>query len=529
MSARTPDADRAFVLGLDGIPWQQLDAWIDAGELPNFERLRNEGAAGSLESTMPPTTALAWPSIATGAWPDKHGIYGFQKLAGNYSHSMSTSRDWDHPALWDDLTPAVTANVPMTYPAREIDGDMVTGMMTPEMNDGFTHPPELGDEVRDRIPDYEIGLAWSEYEDSPDEFRDDLDSLLSARRELLRLLMEREDWRLFFFVFTAPDRLQHLLWDEDVMLDHYRDLDAVLGEVMEYVRAKGANLFVVSDHGFGPISKCVSVNRVLEREGYLATREAGGLRGVLSDLGLTKDAVLSSIESVGISEERLVRALPRSLVDGVAEQIPGSHVLYDVDYSNTRAFVHGPGCVYVNDTERFADGTVAPSDRESVKAAVRDVFEDVVDPETGREILRVFDGDDLFETDEDSPDLIVRPIHGYDKATNLNEEVVSAHGTAQATHRENGVFLAWGPDVEASSTVTGATVVDVAPTVLHSVGEPVPETADGSVLEDVFAARTAVTERAVEPATHGGGGGSVEPEDDFADVEDRLRGLGYMD
>ncbi|NIR37171.1 MAG: phosphodiesterase, partial [Actinobacteria bacterium] len=57
--------ERAFVLGFDGVPWTLLTRFVEAGALPNVERVMAEGAAGPLESTTPPTTPLAWPSIAT--------------------------------------------------------------------------------------------------------------------------------------------------------------------------------------------------------------------------------------------------------------------------------------------------------------------------------------------------------------------------------------------------------------------------------------------------------------------------------
>jgi hypothetical protein len=39
-------------------------------------------------------------------------------------------------------------------------------------------------------------------------------------------------------VFTAPDRLQHLNWDETVLLEHYRYLDDILGEVIDYTEER---------------------------------------------------------------------------------------------------------------------------------------------------------------------------------------------------------------------------------------------------------------------------------------------------
>jgi predicted AlkP superfamily phosphohydrolase/phosphomutase len=527
-------SERAFVLGLDGIPWYLIEQWAAAGELPHFARMIEEGAAGPLRSTTPATTALAWPSIATGVGPDKHGIYGFQKLSGEHTHRMYLNTDVRQPELWDVLSPAAVGNVPMTYPASEIDGELVAGMMTPDLEGTFTHPPEFSDEIRRRIPAYQVGLDWSDYAGREREFARALSGLVGARRKLMRLLMEREDWRLFFFVYTAPDRLQHLVWDEDVLLDHYRELDDILGEVMEYANEHEANLFVVSDHGFGPISTFVSVNRIFENEGYLVRRRDGGTRGLLSDLGVTKSGVMSALKRVGIDDKTLVEYLPQGLLDATAKQIPGEHALYDVDFGETRVFFHGSGTVYVNDTRRFANGTVDPADVPALKRDVEAMLSRVVDPETGERALDVYDGVELFPADENAPDLVVRGREEYQTIQSITDEVFTGSGTKVASHRSEGIFLATGPDVAAGTTPENAHVVDVAPTLLHTVGEPIPENADGRVLTELFDPESGAARRPVETRAYTAGdrptrAGESEDNADYSGVEDRLRGLGYLE
>ncbi|ELY54796.1 alkaline phosphatase family protein [Natronococcus jeotgali] len=529
MSGSSTTSERAFVLGLDGVPWRLIDRWSEAGELPNFARMREEGASGVLESTRPPTTPLAWPSIATGVWPDKHGIYGFQRLSEEYTQRMYTSRDRRQPALWDLLSPAHVGNVPMTYPASEVDGTMVTGMMTPSTEREFTHPPELQSKLEERIPEYRISLDYPEYADRLEEFPAAVDDMLSKRRELMRLQMEEagDDWQLFFFVYTAPDRFQHLVWEMDPLLEHYKRLDEILGEVIEYADARGADLYVVSDHGFGPIETLVYVNRVLEREGYLFRQENEGTRGALASLGISRDTITNTLERVGISEEVLVSTLPRRLVDSVAEQIPGDHALYDVDYERTVAFVHGAGNCYINDAERFDHGVVDPGDVPTIKAELVDVFESVTDGD-GDRVLEVFDGDELFPTDDRSPDLVVNGRDGYDSRNAITDETFGETGTYAASHRSEGIVLCRGPSIDPGATLRSARVVDVAPTLLHGIGEPIPENTDGRVLFDAFDERAAPSRTKVErTAVSGGDGGEVE--EDFSDVEDRLKGLGYME
>jgi len=523
------DTSRAFVLGFDGVPWNLIEQWTDAGELPNFRRLREEGAAGPLESTTPATTALAWPTIATGVGADQHGIYAFQDLTADYSHRMHTSGDVQRPALWHLLSPAVVGNVPMTYPPDEIDGEMVAGMMTPSTDEQFTHPPDLGEEIRTRIPDYRVALDWSAYGDRRDEFVEELTDLVEARRALMQLLGDRDDWRLFFFVYTAPDRLQHLVWDDDALLDHYRHLDDVLGDAIDYADEHDADLYVVSDHGFGPVRRLVAVNRILEREGYLQRRCDDGARSTLADLGITRESVLAALDRVGIDDDDLLDYVPRAVADRVATKLPGEHVLYDVDYANTTAFVHGDGNLYVNDARRFAHGTVAPNRVPDVRDEVRAVLDQVTDPETGKPALDVADADGCFPADDDSPDLVVTGRDGYDVRTSLTDETFADPDKMAASHRSEGVFLAWGPNVESGVTVEGAHVADVAPTVLHGVGESVPRDADGDVLHDVFVEDSPPGRSAVARRKYADRDAGVTIDEEFGDVEDRLRGLGYME
>lgn len=528
MTGERDDARRAVVLGLDGVPWDLLEGWLGTGHLPNLTAVAEAGVAGPLDSTRPPSTPLAWPSIATGCWPDKHGIYAFYRLRADYSRRMNTSAALGGVPLWEVATPAVVGNVPMTYPATDIDGTMVAGMMSPGIGEGFTHPASLAATIREEIPDYVVGLNWSEYRDDRETFVDDVTAMVAARRSLLRLLLERRQWRLFFFVFTAPDRLQHLCWDEAVLRRHYALLDEVVGEVRAHATAADANLFIVSDHGFGPVDRTVHVNELLARNDYLAGRDRTGTRGILDRAGVTKETVSATLDRLGVSPGAMARSLPRWLVESVAERVPGRGSLYDIGYESSSAFVHGPGNVYVNDTDRFDPGVVDPADRGRVRSALRDLFAGFADPESGEPVFSVASGDELFPTDDRAPDLVLTPEPGYKLVKGLASDVLADAPPNTGDHRPAGVFLAAGPDVSGSS-FDGATVVDVAPTVLHGLGEAIPAAADGAVL-DVYGPDTEPGRRPVGTRDYERAQAATTDDDaDFDDVERRLRGLGYVE
>lgn len=534
MSGATPTepssrAEGAFVLGLDGVPWELIDRWSEDGSLPNFARMRNEGATGPLDSTRPATTPLAWPAIATGVWPDKHGIYGFQKLSSSYSQRMYTSQDYTQPPIWEQLESVAVGNVPMTYPAAEVDGELVTGMITPSVDHDFTHPPELADTIKERIPDYQISLNYPDYANRLDDFEDAVADILANRRELMRLLLERaNEPELVFFVYTAPDRFQHLIWDEERILEHYKDLDDILGEVIEYTDEQGLDLYVVSDHGFGPIERLAYPNHFLEREGYLFQEEDDGTRGALASLGISRDRVTGALNRIGITEEFLVSALPRQLVDSVAEQIPGQHALYDVDYEQTMAFVHDTGTLYINDTERFEDGVVSADRRPALATELRKLFESITD-EDGQRVFVVYDGDELFPTDPSAPDLVINGTNRYEARNAITDTPFGDPSPTAASHRTEGIMLCRGPSIEAGGTIRGARVVDVAPTLLHGIGKPVPSNADGRVLFDAYHPEAEPSGTKVRRLEVTGKRDERSVDEDFSGVEDRLKGLGYME
>jgi hypothetical protein len=71
---------RVPLLGLDGLEWRELDALIDRGELPNFQRLIESGARAPLATIKPTWSPFIWNTIATGVSPERHRILDFKQL-----------------------------------------------------------------------------------------------------------------------------------------------------------------------------------------------------------------------------------------------------------------------------------------------------------------------------------------------------------------------------------------------------------------------------------------------------------------
>ena len=64
MTANTPG--KTIVVGLDGATFDLIRPWAAEGYLPVLNKIMQEGAHGELGSTLPPMTAPAWTTFATG-------------------------------------------------------------------------------------------------------------------------------------------------------------------------------------------------------------------------------------------------------------------------------------------------------------------------------------------------------------------------------------------------------------------------------------------------------------------------------
>lgn len=98
------------------------------------------------------------------------------------------------------------------------------------------------------------------------------------------------------------------------------------------------------------------------------------------------------------------------------------------------------------------------------------------------------------------------------------------------THRNEGIFAAWGRGIVADRRIEGASLFDMAPTILHTLGLPVGRDMRGRVLDEIFADPEPV--RFV--ASHDPSEGPRPPQqpiqsDEDDGIRERLRALGYIE
>jgi predicted AlkP superfamily phosphohydrolase/phosphomutase len=454
---------RVLVIGLDcAAPQLMFDRWL--GELPNLRALTERGAFGILRSCDPPITVPAWACMTSSRSPGSLGLYGFRnrRSSSSYDLALADSRSISAPRLWDLLSargrPSVALGVPPTYPVAPVEGAMVSCFLTPDTRSTtFTYPSELGDEINGLVGEYLVDVDFRT-EEKP-RLLDDIERMTERRFRVASHLIESRDWDLFFMVEIGTDRIHHGFWRfmdpehrlyraghplEGAMLDYYRRVDDRLGELVERA-GEDTTVLVVSDHGAMRMDGGVCINEWLRREGYLVLHEEP--------------------------------STPRPLRPA------------DVDWSRTTAWGEGGYyCrLFVNVAGREPHGTVAASGYDRVRAELKEGLEALGDDQ-GRPMDTVAHApEELYSVRRGvPPDLLVYfgglhwrsigqvgtgAIHRFDNDT----------GPDDANHAPDGLYVIAGDGVPAGRGPQ-RNLLDVAPTILRTLGEPVPASMEGGSL-----------------------------------------------
>ncbi len=552
---------RAVLLGIDGATFDLLGPWMDAGHLPHLERLSRQGVSGELESTRPPTTAPAWVACVTGVNPGKHGVFDFRESPlKDPRRPLISSRSVRAPALWHILNhhgrQVGLLNVPVSYPPEPVEGFVVAGMLSPGPTSDYAYPRGLRGELNARgyVIDVEIQRYDVQAEADANRFLDDLLAAMQKRAEVLFYLMDNRPWHFLMPVFVAADRIQHLFWKtladpesefyggplaerlRSRILAVYQGLDAVVGELLARVDADGQiNLFVVSDHGFGSTKAWFNANRWLQDQGWLRLKPRAALRKRLF------------YELMRANESRVARVLlPESLGRTIRRRVRSGRSVFKtdldqcIDWARTQAFFASiPAQGFYIHVKRNGIGTVDPgAEYQALRQQLHDRLQTVSDPRTGERIVdRVWFREDLYSGPYAhlAPDVaFVARDYAYlgRELLGTRSVVETSMNWANGFHRMNGVFLAYGPLLDRGVRVQGATMLDVAPTLLHSMGLPVPTNMDGRVLAEAFAPDfMALNPVRQEAQLEGEGmlGAEGYSDGERAEVEGRLAALGYLE
>jgi predicted AlkP superfamily phosphohydrolase/phosphomutase len=529
---------RVLVIGWDGADWRILDPLLERGALPNLQALIARGGRGVLRSTIPTHSWTAWPSFLTGVEPADHGVYDILESRGSSKRQFPvTFRSIKERTFLADLTRAkvetVALNIPLTFPAPAISGKLIAGGVLPKRRP-FTHPESLEQDLAMAGVPWPInGMSWTTYRGRPDAFADECAKVVSARLAGMEHVLDTTDWRVAVCVFFATDRIQHCL-SQYLSSDHpefvtasktktaehirdvYRQLDEGLGSLVSRTGPDDLVVFM-SDHGFQSCTNAVNMDKLLERLGFLEFSASQAIFGPMQ-WGPVRTVARKAYDMLGLHGKV---SLPQP-----------------VNWSKTRAYTSvrstGEG-INVNLAGRESDGIVDPGDFETLRDRIADAVGSFVDPRTGaKPVLRVWRREELFKGKfaDEAPDLLLEPSPRW-SLTHAKSAVEPADWMS-GDHRIEGVLAAAGPNVAAGPAFPEmARLVDLAPTILATVGAQPSVHHSGTVLRELVGEDAAVAAGAAPLAAAADGDGSeagLGLDDMEADeVEEHLRGLGYIE
>ncbi|MEO7793320.1 MAG: alkaline phosphatase family protein, partial [Thermoanaerobaculia bacterium] len=291
---------RVLLLGFDGLDPEAVDLLMSEGKLPNFARLRREGAYGRLKSFEPMLSPILWTTIATGRTPDAHGIGHFVALDPRTGESLPVTSDMRKVrALWEILGDSGRTSEVVgwwaTWPPEKIRGVLISDHLAYHFlfGDGLanhdsmvkTSPPELEARIAPWVtrpvaigraelaPFADASNIGDEELARPLDLKDDLAHLrwaiatLESYRRIGLELWESERPDVAMIYFEATDSVAHLFGHlfrvrglegelarqqarfGGAVEAMYIRADTILGDYLAAADA-ATTVLVVSDHGF---------------------------------------------------------------------------------------------------------------------------------------------------------------------------------------------------------------------------------------------------------------------------------------
>src|SRR5918996_1581963 len=456
---------RVLLIGWDGADWRILDPMLEGGILPNLQALIDRGARGVLRSTVPNHSWSAWPSFLTGLNPANHGVYDI------FERDFSTRK-----------------NLPVTYGSireKTILSDLTAaGAATVMTNVPLTFPPPR---VEGKLVAGGVLPKWRPFT-HPAPLAQELEKAGTPYP------INGMSWTTFR---NRPEPF----------------LDEAMELTQDRIRAN-EHLLETTDWRFGCLVY-VSTDRV---------------QHCLAKHVSPDHPDFASLSREPVAER--IRDVYRLLDDGLGQHgrvsLPQSvNWAKTVAYTSVRSTGEG---ISINLAGREPDGTVDPADHAATRDRVIEALAGFLDPRTGRSPFaavrrreEVFHGRHV----DTAPDIVLEPAPLY--SLTHARSVIEDADWLSGDHRMEGVIAAAGPRVAADAFSEPALLVDVAPTVLAALGVPASVKHDGQVLSAVVGDEASVAAAGVREGEAGADDATGLAEDEALEVEEHLRGLGYLE
>ncbi|MHA1499448.1 MAG: alkaline phosphatase family protein [Promethearchaeota archaeon] len=451
-------------MGLDcATPRTLFEDFID--ECPNIKKLMQTGVHGKLRSSDPPITVPAWMIMSTGKDAGKLGVYGFRhRDANSYTDFwVANSQTIKEPKIWDILgengLKSIILGVPPTYPPNPVNGNLVTGFITPDSLSNFTYPPQLKEELGQITDNYVFDVIFRT--EQKERLLIDLYKMTKLHFETIKYLITKKEWNYCQFVIIGLDRIHHAFWKyydkyhqkyvagnifESVIKNYYKFLDKQVGEVLGLLNNETI-VMIVSDHGAKAMKGCLCVNMALEKLDLLKFEQ---------------------------------------------QPSPGTR-LEDAKIDWTKTYAWGWGGYYarifLNVKGRESQGIINPDEYEEWRNKVSELLKTIPDDKGEPMNTKVIKPNEFFESlNGDAPDLMVyfddlnwrsAGTMGYESMY-LDENDT---GPDDAVHDYLGIFIIQDPHKTIGKQLDDENIVNIAPTILNFFGIEKPKDMKGKIIE----------------------------------------------
>ncbi|MEW5735517.1 MAG: alkaline phosphatase family protein [Thermodesulfobacteriota bacterium] len=417
---RPGSGPKTVVLGLDGVPFGMLRELCRQGITPALARIIDSGRLSAMQAPIPEISSVSWTTFLTGENPGGHGIFGFVDLApGSYKMVFPNFSQVRAETVTDALARmgkrSVLLNVPSTYPARPLEGAMVSGFVAVDLARSVYPAPHLAFMQK---AGYRVDVETTRARNDPDFLFADLAATLAAREAALDYLWDAEAWDLFCVVVTGTDRLlhyQYAAWEDENhprradFLDYFRKVDAFAGRIYDRFAALPAVkqglgcFFALSDHGFCGARCEVRINRWLAHQGYLT---------------FAKDD-------------------PKSIMD-IGQ--------------GSRAFALDPCRIHINRAGKYPLGCVSEQDAPALRKEIAEALAALTAPDGEKVFRKVLVKEDLYSGPyaDRAPDIAAVAMPGFDVKGRVAGSEVFLPSELSGMHTQDDAFFFDGRGKELS-------------------------------------------------------------------------------